>query len=142
MRQILYCTLFFAATACAPIGNYRSTSDAAVRETNIVRNNDQQEYELIIIDPGYNQWKVTNARPVWFYSKAYYENWNQIYVQAWNEKVSQAVYYSSANYPFENRIEYNPNIDYGLALNYELFTYFKYVESQFGAQYGFRGLAS
>ncbi len=100
---------------------------------------DDEEYELIIIDPGYDSWAVSYAKPINFYSPSYYENWNNIYVQAWNEKVSQVARYRAADFPFENYIDYNPAIDYGVELNYKLYTYFQYIESIYGRRYNFPG---
>lgn len=108
---------------------------------NLVKNEngEEEEYELIIIDPGYQTWFMAHSKPINFYSPSYYELWNQRYVAAWNEKVNQQAYYNSANYPFENRIEYNPNIDYGADLNYELYWYFRYIQHLYGARYNFPG---
>ena len=62
---------------------------------------------------------------------------NARYVQAWNEKVGQQSLYNSAFYPFESRIDYNPSIDYGLELNYQLYHYFQYIEDTYGNRYNF-----
>ena len=91
------------------------------------------EYELIIIDPGYSTWFATNSKPVGFYSKSYYEAKNQLYASAWND----LFYRYGSNSPFENQINYDPTIDYGLELNYQLFWYFKYIERQYGRFYNF-----
>lgn len=97
--------------------------------------NENNEYELIIIDPDFNRWFTLNARPIQYYSKAYYENKNRMYVSRWNELALSSV---SNNSPFESYINYEPNIDYGIELNYKLFYYFKYVEETSGRYYNFR----
>jgi hypothetical protein len=128
-----------AACAGGP-GSARSdmpTSPNLVNE----QNGEEEEYELIIIDPGFATWFVTRARPINYYSPSYYETWNQQYVSAWNEKVNQAAYYGTANYPFENRIQYDANEDYGVELNHELFWYFRYIQSRYGARYNFPGFS-
>ncbi len=99
----------------------------------IVNSEDQEEYELLIIDPGFSTWFITNAKPITYYSKSYYESKNRLYVSAWNELSMQY----GGNSPFENRIYYDPQIDYGIELNYQLFWYFKYIESQYGRYYNF-----
>lgn len=143
MRIFIYYIFLSAAimfTACAPAGNMGGNPDKRT-EANIVEpEGEEEEYELIIIDPGFNSWFATNARPVNFYSPQYYEQWNQIYVQAWNEKVDQAIYYNDRNYPFQNRINYDPSEDYGVELNYKLYYYFRYIESLFGDRYNFPGV--
>ncbi len=85
---------------------------------------DTVEYELIIIDPGFDSWFISHAKPVWFYSQSYLESWNRQYVTAWNSKTMSG----RQNRFFETYIDYLPHIDYGLELNYKLFYYFQYVE--------------
>lgn len=107
---------------------------ATVPDENLtIEENDQDEYELIIIDPGFDSWFITHAKPAEFYSLSYYESKNRIYVTSWNE----LFYQYGGGSPFENRIDYDFHTDYGLELNYKLFWYFKYVESKFGKYYGF-----
>ena len=87
---------------------------------------DTVEYELIIIDPGFDSWFIISAKPVWYYSQSYLESWNRQYVTAWNSKVMSG----RQNRFFETYIDYLPHIDYGLELNYKLFNYFQYVEKK------------
>jgi hypothetical protein len=79
--------------------------------------------ELIIIDPGFDSWLITQP-PMDFYSKEYYRQWNIKYVTEWNRR-----YMSGRNWGmYESYIDYDPNIDYGLVINYRLFNYFRYFE--------------
>lgn len=100
---------------------------------NIVMEDEEEKYELIIIDNGFHSWFITHAKPVQFYSPGYYEARNQRYVSSWNELYRRY----GGDSPFENHIDYNFSIDYGLKLNYQLFWYFKYVESLYGKSYAF-----
>jgi hypothetical protein len=129
-----------AFTACAAGGSVGVDKPAAPNLVN--QENDQEEYELIIIDPGFNTWFMTNARPMGFYQHSYYQHWNRQYVAAWNEKVNQQIYYNHRNYPFENRIDYDPHVDYGVELDYQLFWYFRYVQSLYGRMYNFPGFSA
>ena len=97
----------------------RISNDAAESE-------DSLEYELIIIDPGFETWFISTARPVWFYSQSYLETWNRQYVSAWNQQYTGG----RNSRVFETFIDYQPTIDYGLDLNYRLFYYFQYVEKK------------
>ncbi len=102
---------------------------------NVVLQDEEEEYELIILDNGFYSWFVTNSRPVSFYSLSYYEAKNQRYVTAWN-----SLYYQyGGRGPFENQINYDFGTNYGLKLNYQLFWYFKYIESLYGNRYPFPG---
>lgn len=136
---ILALVLLSLLASCA--GGHRSTRSDMPVSPNLVngQNEEEEEYELIIIDPGFATWFVSNARPINYYSPSYYETWNQQYVSAWNDKVNQAANYNTANYPFENRIEYNPSENYGVELNHELYWYFRYVQSLYGPRYNFPG---
>lgn len=140
INLLLVLFLAVAFTACAPGGRAGIDKPAAPNVLN-QDNDEEEEYELIIIDPGFNTWFMTNARPVNFYSHSFYQQWNHRYVVSWNEKVNQQLYYNHRNYPFENRIEYNPHINYGVALDYQLFWYFRYVQSMYGHIYNFPGFS-
>lgn len=133
MRTTIIFTIFFALISCR--SSYTSMEDKP-KGSNIVESKNGEEYELIIIDPGFDQWFATNKRPVSFHELSYYENQNQRYAQAWNQKVSQQGLYGP-NYPFENRIDYDPTKSYGLELNYKLYYYFKYIEEVYGNRYNF-----
>lgn len=87
-------------------------------------NEDSTAYELTIVDPGFDSWMFTHAAPETFYNQKYLENWNQLYVSNWNS------YYTAGKFSnnIQSYIDYNPNIDYGLALNYKLYWYFQYFE--------------
>lgn len=90
-------------------------------------NNNQEDsvtYELIILDPEFESWMITNSKPVWYHSQSYLESWNRMYVSAWNSKVTSG----SRSRFFETYIDYQHHIDYGLELNYRLFYYFQFVE--------------
>lgn len=85
---------------------------------------DSLQYELIILDAGFDTWFLTHSKPVWFYSQEWYENWNRQYVTAWNHHTTD----SRSRRFFETYIDYRPMVNYGLDLNYKLFYYFQYVE--------------
>jgi hypothetical protein len=89
---------------------------------------DSTEYDLIIIDSGFESWLVTQP-PANYYSQQYYENWNHRYVIEWNIRHSSPLRYGSF---YETRINYDPNIDYGLKLNYKLYYYFRFIEEEYG----------
>ena len=133
--------LFISILAACSVGSRANVDKPVAPNLLSTVEGEEEEYELIIIDPGYQNWKITNSRPVNFYSPSYYETWNKQYVAAWNEKVNQQARYNSLNYPFENRIDYNPHIDYGVELNHELFWYFRYIQHLYGALYNFPGFA-
>lgn len=88
---------------------------------------DSVEYKLIVVEPGYDGWATTNRKPIWFYSYSYYRNHNILYVNEWNYRVRNTGY----KVPYDNLIEYNQNIDYGIELEYNLFWYFKFIQQKY-----------
>jgi len=92
------------------------------------------EYEILIIEPGFNIWLRTIARPEGFYSQRFLENRNQIWVTNWNNRVNQPQLYSSRLY--EMPIDYQPHIDYGYEVNYKLYNYFIYFQRKYRQRLG------
>jgi cytochrome c biogenesis protein ResB len=91
--------------------------------------NDSLQYEITIIDNGFNTYLHSIAKPINYYSKAYYETKNQFYVTEWNIRVQNPLRYDDTIY--ENKIDYDLNVDYGLEVNYKLYNYFKFVEYKY-----------
>jgi len=87
---------------------------------------DSVEYKLIVFDPGFESWLVTQPSAS-FHSKGYYEMKNRLYVNEWNYRYEHELRYGNL---YENRIEYYPDVDYGLDLNYRLYYFFRYFEEQ------------
>lgn len=96
--------------------------------------NDDMGYEIIIIDPGFNIWLATRARPEGYYSQEYLENRNWQYVTEWNIRVMQPHRYNPNLY--EMRINYEHGIDYGYDVNYKLFNYFIYFQITYNQRLG------
>ncbi|MEM9673659.1 MAG: DUF6146 family protein [Bacteroidota bacterium] len=132
MKTIMYMlAILLLAVACGP--TYNATSSRDRIQPNIVQPQDEEEYELLIIDQNFERWFQTNGRPVGFYSPQYYEQKNRQYVASWNEKVGRF----GGGSPFQNIINYDYSEDYGVELNYQLFWYFRYVENLYGRRYRF-----
>lgn len=88
---------------------------------------DSIEYDVIVTDIGFEKYLYTIAKPINFYSQDYYEQKNRLYVPMYNQRVRTA---SSSKWSavFEQEIDYDPSIDYGLDVNYKLYNYFKFIE--------------
>jgi len=95
---------------------------------------DSTEYEVIIIDPGFNFWLQSVARPEGYYSQPFLENRNQIFVINYNQRVLQPQRYKPDLYQLQ--IDYNVNIDYGYELNYKLYNYFIYFQRKYNQRLG------
>jgi len=94
--------------------------------------NDSIEYEIIIIEPGFNSWMKGRAKPRGYYSQGFLESRNQLYVAEWNRRVLNTSRYDTRLY--ELQIDYNPQIDYGYEVNYMLYYYFIYFQINYKQQ--------
>ena len=121
--------------SCASAVKTAKTTDSQVLRLEKAAStpSDTIEYELIIFDPGFESWFLSNRKPEWYYSQDYLETWNYQYVVAWNIKVRDRIYQlTHPDNPFELEIDYSPHLDYGLDLNYRLYHYFRYIEASWG----------
>jgi hypothetical protein len=98
-----------------------------IRVKNQVAEKDSVEYEIIIIDPGFEMWFQQNKRPESFYSLQYLENWNHLLVNQWNMLISRP---GRPGCMPTNYVHYDFQESYGMALNYKLFYYFRYVQQR------------
>jgi len=94
--------------------------------------NDELEYEILIIEPGFNFWLASIAKPEGYYSQSFLEGRNQLFVSEWNNRVLQPQRYDPRLY--ELSIDYNPSIDYGYEVNYKLYNYFIYFQLHYKQQ--------
>ncbi len=104
--------------------NSNNTANDTVRIAN-----DSLEYEVIIIEPGFNLFLNSIARPRNFYSQNYLENKNRFLVQEYNSRVRQPQRFNPDLYIQE--INYDPNIDYGYEVNYLIYNYFVFISREY-----------
>ncbi len=95
--------------------------------------NDALAYEIIIIDIGFDRYLHSIAKPANFHSQSYYEQKNIFYVSEWNIRASNPMRYDPNLY--ENQIDYRQGVDYGMDVNYKLYTYFKFVEYKYKVRF-------
>ena len=130
MKNILFTVVFvFALASCHFDKNIaaKAHQTAAKESSDTVRiANDSLEYEVVIIDPGFNSWLLGQARPRGFYSEAFLENRNAIYVTEWNARTLQPQRYNPNLY--EMQINYDRNKHYGYEVNYLIYNYFQYFQ--------------
>lgn len=133
LKTILYAALISGCLiSCATIK--KSGQPGKPKKVEVISDSkDSTEYELIIIDPGFQSWFDRNYKPAWYYTNDYLATWNYQYVIAWNAKVTDPSFFQNrADNPFIQEIDYRSDIDYGLDLNYKLYHYFKYIEETWG----------
>ncbi|WP_408016891.1 DUF6146 family protein [Sediminicola luteus] len=96
--------------------------------------NESLEYDIIIIEPGFNFWLQSVAKPRQYYSQSFMENRNNIYVREWNARVLQPQRFGPNLY--ELQINYDPQTDYGYEVNYQLYNYFIYFKRKYNQRLG------
>ena len=127
MRNFIHTTLIFAVIlGCATSNTSKektfSKTDNLVKNDTVKIANEELEYEIIIIDPGFNSWFLTYAKPKNFYSQSYLEARNRDWVIGWNNRFMRGDRF------IDMSIDYQNNVDYGYEVNYMLFNYLTYFQ--------------
>lgn len=94
--------------------------------------NDSLEYEIIIVEPGFQSWVISQP-PRGFYGQAKLEGKNRQFVSDYNNRVLQANQYSRNLYT--DLINYDPTVDYGYEVNYLLYNYFIYFQEKYNQKF-------
>lgn len=96
--------------------------------------NEEVEYEITIIDPGFYTWLNSIARPEGYYSKTFLENRNRLMVLEWNQRAMQPTRFDPNLYLMQ--VDYQQNIDYGYEVNYKLYNYFIFFQRKYNQRLG------
>jgi len=96
--------------------------------------NDSLNYEIIILEVGFNSWLATQ-RPRGFYTQNFLENRNRVLVAEYNNRVNEPSRFNNQLYPF--RIDYDYQTDYGYEVNYLLYHYFLFFQQKFNQKLAF-----
>ncbi len=94
--------------------------------------NDSLEYEVIIIEPGFDSWVETQP-PMGHYGLSFLESKNRTFVYEYNDRVRNPQRYSTILYPQE--INYDLGTEYGLEVNYLLYNYFLYFQQKYNQSF-------
>ena len=94
--------------------------------------NEKLEYEILIIEPGFNAWLQSIAKPEGYYSQSFLEGRNRLFVTEWNNRVLQPSRYNPNLYQMQ--IDYSLHLDYGYEVNYKLYNYFIYFQRHYKQQ--------
>jgi hypothetical protein len=131
MKNILYSIFIIAAiVGCGTVDTGRSKKEftSTVKNDTIRIVNDSLEYEVIIIEPGFNAWLATQPAKGYL-TQSSMEIVNLMKVNEYNLRVQNPVRYGLHLYPY--RIEYYNNIDYGYEVNFMLYNYFLFFEQKY-----------
>lgn len=128
MIVLFLSVLFYSCDTPKTVVNQDNISLAEKVSDTIRIENEELEYEIIIIDIGFESWFVTQ-KPITYYSNSYLRIKNTFYVTEWNIRVNQPFTYDP--YLYEMSIDFDPNIDYGKEVNYKLFMYFQFFQQKY-----------
>lgn len=128
-------TVFSFLVACNVSQDKKSFDEKPKLESDTIRiSNKELEYDIIIIDPGFTNWFNTFAKPRNYYSQAYMEARNIIWVLEWNRRFQLPNQYNRDLY--EMRIDYDTSTNYGYEVNYMLYNYLIYFQLTYKQQLG------
>lgn len=140
---ILLVSISIFITSCGATKNTTELSDISAAEKAVFKQtkgdtiqiaNEETEYDIIIIEPGFNTWILSIAKPEGYYSQSFLENRNYLMVTTWNQRVLQPQRFSSRLY--EMQIDYQQGIDYGYEVNYKMYNYFIYFQRKYNQRLG------
>lgn len=134
MRKIVYILVVISLLVFSCGTQQKATTAQTEKEEPVRIANDSLEYEIIIIDPGFSSYLASRAKPMNFYSQEFLETRNRMYVSEWNNRARNPSQYNSSIY--ENVIDYQSNVDYGLEVNYKLFWYFQFAQRKYNMKLG------
>ncbi|UPQ78674.1 DUF6146 family protein [Flavobacterium azooxidireducens] len=128
------CYLIYACSSGKQVSSTSQNEIASTTSDTVRIANDELEYEIIIIEPGFNSWLLSRAMPRNFHSQTYMESRNRIWVIEYNNRVMQPQRFNPNLY--EMQIDYRNGIDYGYEVNYMLFNYLVYFQQTYKQQLG------
>ncbi len=139
MKKIIY--ILLVSVFCFNCNTSKTTASKKDERLESLKQNDTVkianeaiEYEIMIIEPGFNFWLVSRARQRGYYSQQFLENKNVFCVMEWNQRVLQPQRFDSSLY--ELQIDYQQGIDYGYEVNYVLYNYFIYFQLTYNQRLG------
>lgn len=128
--------VFIALIAFASCDSSKSTLkkeiDPSTTNDTIRIANDSLEYEILIIEPGFDTWLRTQ-KPKGYYGQTFLEGKNRLFVTEYNFRVRNFQQYNRNLY--EQEINYEFHLDYGLEVNYMLYNYFLYFQQRFNQSF-------
>lgn len=134
MKNLVYILVVVSLLVFSCGTQQKATNTHAEKEKPVRIANDSLEYEIIIIDIGFNNYLATRAMPMTYYSQDFLEARNRIYVAEWNNRAMNPSRFDTSIY--ENVIDYQPNVNYGLEVNYKLFWYFQFAQRKYNMRLG------
>ncbi|WP_046755771.1 DUF6146 family protein [Kordia jejudonensis] len=137
MKKVLLliaCAGLVVFSCATPEKAITKKTDDVTQASDSIRIADDDGYEIIIFEPGFNAWLVGNAQPRQYYSKQFLRTRNILFVTEWNLRVIDPSRYDANLY--QQQIDFRPSVDYGYEVNYLLYYYFIYFQRQYKQKLG------
>ncbi|PKG44265.1 DUF6146 family protein [Psychroflexus sp. MES1-P1E] len=130
MRYLIILFLATSLISCSTQkqGTKQVFKDSKVNTDTIRIANDSLEYEIVIVEPGFNVW-LASQRPRGYFGLNYLDQRNDFYIIIYNMRVNDPMGFDPNLYPF--RINYEMDVDYGYEVNYLLYHYFLFFEDKY-----------
>lgn len=126
---LLIVLVLIAASSCGGTNpNQRNPSTSTTANDTVRIANDSLEYEIIIIEPGFNGWLAAQP-PRGFRAQSSMDISNDFKVIEYNLRVNNPYQFDPNLYVM--RIDYDPQVDYGYEVTYLLFNYFIFFEQRY-----------
>lgn len=124
--MFIFTLIFGLLFSCNSNKNISETEPQKLESDTIRIANDEIEYEVIIIDVGFQSWFNSYARPRGYYTESFLKARNTFWVSEWNRRVLQPMQYNPNLY--EMQINYDSFTDYGYEVNYMIYNYLVYFQ--------------
>ncbi len=130
MRYLIILFLAASLISCSTQkqGTKQVFKDSKMNTDTIRIANDSLEYEIVIVEPGFNAW-LASQRPRGYFGLNYLDQRNDFYIIIYNMRVNDPMGFDQNLYPF--RINYEMDVDYGYEVNYLLYHYFLFFEDKY-----------
>lgn len=121
--KLLIGILFFSCISCvSQPKTAKEPGTTKIENGKITLSNPELEYEVIIMDTGFERWFATNRKPKDYYTIDFLESKNRRWVQEWNSRAMRI------NSGIDYTIDYNTQTHYGYEVNYMLYHYLLYYQ--------------
>lgn len=136
MKKLLFVTvitgLLFSCNTPKPMATSANKPLLAQNDTIKIANEDAG-FEVVILDPEFNSWFNSYARPRNMYTQHFLEDRNRVWVSEWNNRAMQPMRYGDM---YDFPINYYAGTDYGFEVNYMIFQYLTYFQLKYKQKLG------
>ena len=134
----MFAAVILVMTACGstsslPGDKVTAETNAKAKNDTIRIANDSLEYEVIIIENGFNTWLASRAKPRGYYGQSYLENKNRFWVAEWNNRAMNPTRFGDL---YQMQIDYQSRINYGYEVNYLLYNYLVFFQITYNQKLG------